>query len=163
MISYHIYESCPFLSVLIAIDMHLSEKSGSIIFWEIFFLIFVTFIVSLFTQLTQRRLILCLWGGEGWKCNYKNTIFQACSGIVCECRIFSTFWVTTFPVTPCLDFLFVIKHYFSSAWDNLNKRPSHQVRVGPNWNWMLFSKLPYLLDAIWPIIATPDHFPVFRN
>ena len=104
-----------------------------------------------------------LVGGEGWKCNYKNTIFQACSGIVCECRIFSTFWVTTFPVTPCLDFLFVIKHYFSSARDNLNKRPSHQVRVGPNWNWMLFSKLPYLLDAIWPIIATPDHFPVFRN
>ena len=37
MILYHIYESCPFLSVLINIDMHLSEKSGSIIFWENFF------------------------------------------------------------------------------------------------------------------------------
>ena len=62
MILYHIYESCPFLSVLINIDMHLSEKSGSIIFWENFFLIFVPFIVSLLTQLTQ-RLILCLWDG----------------------------------------------------------------------------------------------------
>ena len=28
---------------------------------------------------------------------------------------------------------------------------------------MSFSKLPYLLDALWPIIATPDHFPVFKN
>ena len=28
---------------------------------------------------------------------------------------------------------------------------------------MSFSKVPCLLDALWPIIATPDHFPVFQN
>ena len=28
---------------------------------------------------------------------------------------------------------------------------------------MSFSKLPYLSDALWPVIATPDHFPVFQN
>ena len=66
-------------------------------------------------------------------------------------------------VGPCLNLLFVIKYYFNSAQSNLNNRSNHQVTVGPNWNWMLFSKLRYLLDTIWPIIATPDHFPVFRN
>ena len=28
---------------------------------------------------------------------------------------------------------------------------------------MPFSKLPYVLDALWLIVATPNHFPVFRN
>ena len=28
---------------------------------------------------------------------------------------------------------------------------------------MSFLKLPYLLDALRPINASPDHFPVFRN
>ena len=51
----------------------------------------------------------------------------------------------------------------NSAWGNLNNRTSHQVTVGSNWSWMSSSKLPYLLDALWPIIATPNHFPVFWN
>ena len=42
-------------------------------------------------------------------------------------------------------------------------RPSHQVTVGPNWSWVSLSKLPYLLDALWPIAVTPDHFLVFQN
>ena len=42
-------------------------------------------------------------------------------------------------------------------------RPSHQVTVDPNWSWVSLSKLPYLLDALWPIVVTPDHFLVFRN
>ena len=51
-------------------------------------------------------------------------------------------------VCPCLDLLFRIKYNFNSAQGNLNNRPGHQVTVGPNWNWMSFSKLPYLLDAL---------------
>ena len=132
-----------------------------------FFLIFVPFIVSLLTQLTQ-RLILCLWeGGWGWEGGLKmylqkynfSRLFWNCIWM----QNFFNFLGYNISSYSCLDFLFVIKHYFSSARDNLNKRPSHQVPVCPNWNWMLFSKLPCLLDAIWPIIATPDHFPVFPN
>ena len=64
---------------------------------------------------------------------------------------------------PRLDFPFVIKCYFNSAQGNLNNRPSHHVTVGPNWSWMYFSKLLYLLAVFWPTITTPDHFPVFQN
>ena len=53
--------------------------------------------------------------------------------------------------------------YFNFAEGNLNNKPGYQVTAGPNWSWISFSKLPYLLDALWPLIATPDHFPVFRN
>ena len=52
-------------------------------------------------------------------------------------------------VGPCLNLLYVIKYYFNSAQSNLNNRSNHQVTVGPNWNWMRFSKLRYLLDTIY--------------
>ena len=85
--------------------MHLSEKSGSIIFWENFFFDFCSIYCVTSNAAHPETDTLLVGGGgggggEGWKCTYKNTIFQACSGIVFECRIFSTFWVTTFPVTP---------------------------------------------------------------
>ena len=59
--------------------------------------------------------------------------------------------------------LFVIKYYFNSAQGNLNNRPSRHVTVGPNWSWRSFSKLPFLLDVLWPIVVTPDPFPLFQN
>ena len=88
-------------------------------------------------------------------------------GFFWNCSWIQNFWqwsfYVTFPVAPCLDLLLVIKYYFNSTQGNLHNRPSHQVTVGPDWSWMSFSKLPYLLNAFWPIIATADHFPVFQN
>ena len=63
----------------------------------------------------------------------------------------SIFYVTTFPLASCLDLLFVIKYYFNSVWGNLYNRPSIQLTVSPNRSWMPFSKLSYVLDALWPI------------
>ena len=39
----------------------------------------------------------------------------------------------------------------------------HQVTLDRNWSLVSLWKLPYLLGAIWPIIASPDHIPVFPN
>ena len=63
----------------------------------------------------------------------------------------SIFYVTKFPLASCLDLLFVIKYYFNSVWGNLYNRPSIQLTVSPNRSWMPFSKLSYVLDALWPI------------
>ena len=90
------------------------------------------------------------------------------SGLFWNClefRIFDNqpFRLLHFWLTPVWISIYVIKYYFNSVQGKLNNRPSHQVTVGPDWIWMSFSNLPYLLDALWPIIATSDHFPVFRN
>ena len=72
----------------------------------------------------------------------------------------STFFIATFPGAPCLDLLSVMKYCFNSAQGNLNNRSSYRLTVGPDWRWMSLSKLPCVLDALGPIIVTPDHFPV---
>ena len=57
----------------------------------------------------------------------------------------------------------MIKYYFSFAQSNLNNKPTHQITVCSNCSLMSFSKLSYLFDVFWPIIATLVHFPVFQN
>ena len=97
-----------------------------------------------------------------WECTWKNPLFQACYGLALEFRIL-TIKFLGYSISGISDILYVIKDYFNSAQGHHNNKPSQQVNVGPNWNRMSFPKLPYLLDALWSIIATPDHFPVFRN
>ena len=61
---------------------------------------------------------------------------------------------------PLFGSLLCNKTAFQFCQENLNNRPSQQVTVGPKWSWMSFRKLPHLLNTLWPIVVTSDHFPV---
>ena len=87
------------------------------------------------------------------------------SDLFWNCYWIQNFWQSPFRLQHSWLRHVWISHlwYFNSALGNLKNRTSHQVTVGPNCSWISFLKLPYVLDTLWPIIATPDYFPVFQN
>ena len=83
------------------------------------------------------------------KCTRKNPPFQACSEIVLEFRILTI--NRLHQVAPSLDLQEIISILPKATFN----RSSHQVTACPNWSWMSFSKLPYLLHALCHICWMP--------
>ena len=65
-----------------------------------------------------------------WKCTWKNPLFQACSGIVLEFRIFTIIFLRH-NISGCSLFGSPIcdKIYFNCVQGSLNNRSSHQLTV----------------------------------